>query len=150
LLEQGLFNRLWELISEGLRAFVGQTAFEEICRTWTIQQAARGRLPFIPDAVGRHWGHDVEVDVVAPNWRQRQIVLGECKWGIEEVGRSVIRSLTEERGPRVLARLEGEWQAHYIFFARTGFTAAALAEVAKVNALTVNLSQLDKDLLADY
>jgi len=146
LLEQGLLNRLWQLIGEGLRAFVGQTAFEEICRTWTLEQAAAGRLPFLPDAVGRHWSPDSEIDVVAINWRERQVLLGECKWGTDAVRRDVVRSLIEERGPRVLARLEGEWQTHYAFFARAGFTDAAREEAARVGATMVDLAQLDGEL----
>jgi hypothetical protein len=146
LLEQGLLNRVWELIAEELRAFVGMTAFEEICRTWTLQQAAAGRLPFLPDALGSHWAADCEVDVAAVNWRRRQILLGKCKWGTAAVGRSVVRELIEEKTPRVLARLEGEWQTHYAFFACGGFTEAAQREAAKVGARTVDLAQLDQDL----
>jgi AAA+ ATPase superfamily predicted ATPase len=146
LLEQGLLNRVWERIAEELRAFVGMTAFEEICRTWTLQQAAAGRLPFLPDAVGRHWAADCEVDVAAINWRRRQILLGECKWGTNRVGRSVIRTLIEEKTPRVLAKLEGDWQTHYVFFARAGFTEAAQQETTQAGARTVDLAQLDQDL----
>jgi uncharacterized protein len=147
LLEQGLLNRLWELISEGLRAFVGQTAFEEICRTWVLEQAIAGRLSFIPDAVGRHWSADCEIDVVAINWRERKLLLGECKWGANLVGVEVIRSLIEERGPRVLARLgENGWQTTYAFFARTGFTPAARERAAVNDAFLLTLSQIDADL----
>lgn len=145
LLEQGLYNRLWELIAKDLRAFVGMTAFEEICRTWTLQQAAAGQLPFIPDAVGRHWSTDCEIDVAAINWRQRQILLGECKWGTEPVGRAVIRDLLE-RAPRVLEKLDGAWQAHYAFFARAGFTDAAQEEAAAVGATMVDLARLDREV----
>jgi AAA+ ATPase superfamily predicted ATPase len=149
LLEQGLLNRLWELIGEGLRAFVGQTAFEEICRTWTVRRAAAGLLPFIPDTVGRHWAPDCEIDVVAINWRKRQILLGECKWGPDVVRRNVIRSLVDERGPRALARLQGEgWQVHYAFFARSGFTEAARAQATSVDAFLLDLRALDTDLSA--
>lgn len=149
LLEQGLSNRLWELISEGLRSFVGQTAFEEICRTWTLEQAAAGRLPFLPDMVGRHWANDVEIDVVAINWRQRQLLLGECKWGVDAVGSDVIESLVNVRATRVLAKLEGEgWQTHFVFFARVGFTEAARSHAAVVGARLVDLSMIDADLSA--
>jgi AAA+ ATPase superfamily predicted ATPase len=154
LLGQGLYNRLWELIAEQMRAFVGMTAFEDICRTWTLQQAAAGRLPFVPDAVGRFWSPDCEIDVAAVNWREKQILLGECKWGTDLVGRNVIRDLVEERSPRVLERLhspepaegEGAWQTHYAFFARAGFTDAAQKEASKVGATLVDLAQLDQEL----
>jgi AAA+ ATPase superfamily predicted ATPase len=154
LLEQGLYNRLWELIAEEMRAFVGMTAFEEICRTWVLQQAATGQLPFVPDAVGRHWSPDCEIDVAAIHWRQKQILLGECKWGTAPVGRCVIRDLIEARAPRVLERLErsvpagkeGAWQAHYVFFARAGFTQAAREQAAKDHAVLVDLARLDREL----
>jgi len=42
LLEQGLYNRLWELVAEEMRAFVGMTAFEGICRTWTLRDQPFG------------------------------------------------------------------------------------------------------------
>lgn len=143
LLEQGLLNRLWELISEGLRAFVGGTAFEEVCRSWTLQQAASGRLPFIPDAVGSHWSKDAQVDIVAINWREKAILLGECKWGADTVGRSIIRELIEKT-PRVVPGVD--WKVYYAFFARAGFTDAARSEAASVNALIIDLEALDADL----
>jgi uncharacterized protein len=68
-------------------------------------------LSFLPDAVGHHWEREVEIDVAAINWTERRLLLGECQWGEDDVGRSVIASLILERGPRLLARLEGEWQA---------------------------------------
>lgn len=147
LLEQGLVNRLWELISDGLRSFVGQTAFEDICRTWTLEQAAAGSLPFLPDTVGRHWSHDAEIDVVAVNWSQHQILLGECKWGVDAVGRDVIESLVNVRAPRILAKLDGDgWQVHFVFFARAGFTDAARSHAATVSARLVDLAMIDADL----
>lgn len=147
LLEQGLHNRLWELISNGLRAFVGQTAFEEICRTWVIEQAVAGHLPFLPDVVGRHWSADCEIDFVAIHWTQRKILLGECKWGANDVGVDVVRSLIEERGPRALQRLPGEdWEVLYLFFARVGFTDPARHYAQAAGARLLTLEEIDADL----
>lgn len=102
---------------------------------------------FLPDVVGRHWSSDVEIDVVAINWRQRQLLLGECKWGVDEVGSAVIESLVMQRSPRVLAKLKAEgWQTHFVFFARTGFTEPARQVAATVNARLVDLATLDADL----
>jgi uncharacterized protein len=86
--------------------------------------------------------------VAAINWTERRLLLGECKWGEEDIGRSVIASLILERGPRLLARLEGEWQVEYIFFAHEGFTVDAQALAEEQEAQFVTLAQLDGDLSA--
>ncbi|MGD9049641.1 MAG: ATP-binding protein, partial [Anaerolineae bacterium] len=139
-------------IREGLRAFVGLTAFEELSRQWVAQAGQAGRLPFEVREVGSHWSRQVQVDVVAVNWTDHTLLLGESKWGTRPVGRSVIRDLIGTKGPRVLKDLPGEgegWQAHYAFFARTGFTPAARAEAESVGAQLVDLERLDADLRSE-
>jgi len=101
LVELGLADLLWQRIGEQFRAFVGLTAFEELCREWTLVQARAGKLPFPPEIVGSHWAPDAQVDVVALNWREKAILLGECKWGVDAVGRSVVRELVD-KSPKVL------------------------------------------------
>ena len=149
LLEQELYDRLWDLIGEQLRAFIGATAFEDLSREWLLTQARAGRLPFVPDRIGSHWGQGVQVDVVAINWRERAILLGECKWGTDEVGRSVIRDLVDQKTSKVLDALAEEgtdWKVHYAFFARAGFTEAARQEAQAHHALLVDLAALDEGL----
>jgi hypothetical protein len=134
-----------------LRAFVGLTAFEELSRQWVAGQGRAGRLPFEPQDVGSHWSRQVQVDVVAVNWRERAILLGECKWGTGRVGQGVIRELVEEKSSRVLRDLpdSGEgWILHYAFFARAGFTDAARSCAQDHGTLLVDLDRLDRDLQA--
>jgi AAA+ ATPase superfamily predicted ATPase len=88
MIELELTDLLWERIAEQFRAFVGATAFEDLCREWTLTQARAGVLPFVPELVGSHWATDAQVDVVAINWRERAILLGECKWGVKAVALS--------------------------------------------------------------
>jgi AAA+ ATPase superfamily predicted ATPase len=149
LVEQELMGVLWQRIAEQFRAFVGLTAFEDLCREWTLVRAREGRLPFPPEVVGSHWSSDrsgrrgLQVDVVALNWREKAVLLGECKWGVNSVGRSVIRELAE-KSVRVVP---GEdWRVHYVFFARAGFTDAARAEAEPLEASLVDLETLDADL----
>jgi len=143
LLELGLLDEMWEIVNAQMRAFIGQYAFEDLCRAWTLAQASAGRLPFHPQQVGGHWATDAQVDVVALNWREKAILLGECKWGMDTVRRSVIRELIE-KAPLVVP---GEdWDIHYAFFARAGFTEAARAEAKTVGATLVDLTRLNRDL----
>jgi AAA+ ATPase superfamily predicted ATPase len=147
--EQGLFHDLWQEIDEQMRAFVGATAFEDLCREWVRQRAVGKRLPFDPQIIGSHWSKEVQVDVVAVNWRSRDILLGECKWGARAVGRNVVRDLVEGKAGRVLADLPGEgrgWTVHYAAFARRGFTDAARAFAGDQGIVLVDLAQLDHDL----
>ena len=142
-------ERVLPVIREGLRAFVGQTAFEELSRKWVAWQGQAGRLPFEPEGVGSHWSRQVQIDVVAVNWRQKAILLGECKWGMDTIGRDVIGDLIEKKTPKVLKDLpdSGEgWDVYYAFFARIGFTDAARAEAKAHDAWLVDLTALDRDL----
>jgi hypothetical protein len=143
MVELELTDLLWERIREQFRAFVGQTAFEDLCREWMLVQARAGRLPFAPEIVGSHWASDAQVDVVALNWRDREILLGECKWGSDPVGRSVVRELVD-KAPKVVPG--DNWLVHYAFFARAGFTDAAQAEAGAKSAILVDLTTLDQDL----
>jgi hypothetical protein len=91
----------------------------------------------------------VQVDVVAVNWAERAILLGECKWGTDAVDRAIVRELLEAKTPKLLKDLpEGGagWEIHYAFFARTGFTEAARTEARSAGAQLVNLATLDTDL----
>jgi hypothetical protein len=83
------------------------------------------------------------VEVVALNWRDREILLGECKRGSSPVGRSVVRGLVD-KAPKVIPG--DDWQVHCAFFARAGFTDAARAEAEAKGAMLVDLTTLDQDL----
>ncbi|HSJ54401.1 MAG TPA: DUF234 domain-containing protein, partial [Anaerolineae bacterium] len=136
-------------IRDGLRAFVGVTAFEELSRQWVTEQGRTGKLPLAVQEVGSHWSRAVQVDVVGINWAERAILLGECKWGTGSIDRAVIREMLESKTPKVLKDLPEEgagWKVHRAFFARTGFTEAARAEARSAGALLVDLATLDADL----
>lgn len=143
IIEQGLVETLWGEIGEQFRAFIGMTVFEELCRRWVIAQARQQALPFLPETVGSHWAADAQVDVVAVNWREKKLLLGECKWGEHAVGQAVIRELVE-KAP--LVSPGPEWQVYYAFFTRAGFTDAARAEAQRHQAWLVDLAQLEAAL----
>ncbi len=149
MIEQGLTGLLWDRIAEQFRAFIGETAFEDLCREWTLIQARAGALPFAPELVGSHWAPDVQVDVVAVSWRERAVLLGECKWGVEAVDRAVVRELVESKTSRVLQSLPDKgagWVVHYVLFGRAGFTEAARAEALGHGARTIDLEQMDREM----
>jgi AAA+ ATPase superfamily predicted ATPase len=145
-------DRVLEQIQTGLRAFVGQTAWEELARIWVKHQGMRGALSFTPEVIGSHWDRTVQADVVAISWRERAILVGECKWGADSVNRQTLRRLLEQTLPRTVAVLpEGGagWRAIPALFARTGATSDALALLRKHNGIFVDLPTLYTDLAED-
>jgi hypothetical protein len=141
--------RVIEAIRANLRAFVGVTAFEDLARQWVAVQGRAGKLPFMPEAVGSHWSHRVQVDVVAIDWQSRDILLGECKWGLDKIDKQVVNELIQEKTPKVrrdLQDLGNDWKVHYAIFARSGFTSAARTEMNRVNGLCIDLAAIDEVL----
>jgi hypothetical protein len=100
-------------------------------------------LPFLPETMGSHWAPDNQVDIVAVNWREQAILLGECKWEPRPLSRTVVRELFEKTP--LVVRDEG-WQVHYVLFARAGFTDAAAALAASSGVLLLDLPRLYADL----
>lgn len=142
-------DQVIESVRLNLRSFVGTTAFEDLARQWVWMQGKAGQLPFLPDSIGSHWSSRVQVDVVALNWQTHEILLGECKWGMDQVDRQVVRELIEKKAPLVLKDLPNDgtdWRVYYALFGRSGFTPAAVAEMQKVQGLLVDLQTIDSSL----
>lgn len=132
-------------IRSELRAFIG-LAFERLAQEWIVAQARAQKLPFTPQAVGSHWSRKVQIDVVAINHDTREILLGECKWGTDAVGRQVVRDLIEQKAVKLRQELPNgeQWHFYYAIFGRAGLTSAALAELATVDGLPIDLETLDQ------
>jgi AAA+ ATPase superfamily predicted ATPase len=143
--ELELMDMVWANIRAQMQAFVGMTVFEELCREWVLTRARSGYLPFSAEDVGSHWAADAQVDVVAVSWREKAILLGECKWGTDRVGKALLRELIEEKTPKLLAALPDGgkgWDVHYAFFARAGFTEAMQTEAERHQVQLVDLERL--------
>ena len=145
LLEGGFPNRLWQMIERNFRSFVALT-FEQLCREWLIEQAQQNRLPFAVDNIGSHWSKTVQVDTVAINWRERQLLLGECKWGDAPISRKVLLDLLEVKTPKTVADLPDGgvgWRVHHILFSRRSFTEATRRLAEQRDVWLVSLSDIE-------
>ncbi|MBP6806071.1 MAG: ATP-binding protein [Chloroflexi bacterium] len=143
-IEQGRVKRATSLLYDHLLDFIGTHTFEELCRDWVDIVAEMGELPFLPERTGSFWSKQAQVDVVAVNWRSKEILLGECKWGQQDVGRDVVQALLDKTAKVVPG--DFPWRVHYAFFARHGFTPAAQALAAAHAARLVTLAQVETDL----
>ena len=142
-IEKGMQEQAISLIKDHLVDFIGTHTFEELCREWVSVQGDSGNLPFLPERVGSFWSKEVQVDVVGISWRTKDILLGECKWITGDVGLGVLRHLTEQSAHVIPA---GDWNIHYAFFTRHGFTQPAQEEAKELNATLVTLEGIEADL----
>lgn len=142
-------EQVWSRIQQDLRAFIGQTAFEDLARAWVLAQGQSNQLSFVPEVIGSHWSRSVQADVVAINWRERAILLGECKWSTEPIDRQIVRDLIEHKTPQVMQDLPSQgqgWRVTYSCFARRGFTDAARQEMDRHQGMCVDLEMLERGL----
>lgn len=140
-IERGRSQAVLELLHDHLIDFIGTHTFEELCRDWLAAQADTGDLSFVPERIGSFWSKTAQIDVVAINWRTRDLLLGECKWGTQLVGREVVEALTA----KIPAALPDKraWRVHYILFARVGYTPDAQAWAAEHGMRLMTLAQME-------
>jgi uncharacterized protein len=86
-IEQGigdiiLKNEVVPLISN----YIGKPSFEEICKQYILRLNKNEKLPLLSTNFGSWWGVDKiekkqsDIDIVAENKFNKQILFGECKW----------------------------------------------------------------------
>lgn len=145
-LERGFTQQAWANIKQHLSEFIGTYAFEELCREWVLRQGDAGKLPFVPRRIGAHWGgKGPQVDVVAINEDAHAILLGECKWQEETVGRGTVRALVE-KAQKIVPGSMDRWTVYYAFFSKSGFTEEARREMASKKTFWIDLHDLDRTL----
>jgi uncharacterized protein len=119
LVQQRRTARMMEIVKAGFDSYVGSTAYEELARRLIVRLAEKGDLPFEPDYVGRAWSRQVELDVVAVNWKEKVVLIGECKWQGTRVSEKILDSLIE-RSEKFKSFVG--FTKHYALFSKSGFT----------------------------
>src|SRR5262249_3447958 len=119
----GIQEQALEEIKRHLRDFIGTDTWEELAREWVIRASANGTLPLLVDQVGSAWTRTAQVDVVGMNAMEKILVLGECKWGVQAMDRSVLTDLVGKTD--AIVPTQGQWQVYYLGFARDGWTEQA-------------------------
>lgn len=140
-IEQGRVRQATSLLYDHLLGFIGTHTFEELCREWVNIKAEMGELPLLPEQTGSYWSKTAQVDVLAVNWRTRDILLGECKWGQQAVGREVVETLLHKTDKVLPPQIN--WRVHYAFFTRHDFTPSARALAQEHQAQLVTLAELE-------
>jgi hypothetical protein len=129
-----------------LRAYVCRSG---IWRAWVLAQGQANQLPVASEVIGSHWSRHVQADVVAVNWREHAILIGECTWSTDRVDRQIVRDLIEGKTPLVMRDLPDAgqgWTITYTCFARGGFTDAARQRMEAHQGWCIDLEMLARGL----
>ena len=136
-LEMGQAAVVAQKVARELPQFVGPV-FEDLCRAWTAEQAARARWPLALERFGSFWSPTAEVDVVGLGGEG--LLVGECKWNREPVGVSVLADL-KRKAEAICARV-GRRETLLVLFSRAGFTDALEAAAAAEGVTLVGLEEI--------
>jgi uncharacterized protein len=126
--------------------------YEAVCREliWQIAEEQTNKL-FIIEKVGSWWetinnalekrSIEEQIDIVALNESQNQILFGECKWTTKIVGMEVWEDLV--RKSQLVNWKNDKRQEYFILFSKSGFS-TSLLELAKekVNLVLVEVNKV--------
>lgn len=94
--------------------------YEDVCREYMWQLNAKGTWNFTFSKIGRWWDSKDEIDIAAVDEEGSNLILGECKFWKNPVGRSVLDRL-EQKAPSVKWRNEKR-KVFFVLFSVSGFT----------------------------
>jgi AAA+ ATPase superfamily predicted ATPase len=92
-------------------------SFEKICQE--IVSDCQDRL-FNFERIGRWWEKNEEIDLVALNSQNKQILFGEAKWSNKKIGLDIIKDL--KRKSKLVEWSSGSRKEYFALFSKSGFT----------------------------
>jgi uncharacterized protein len=132
LVQQKRTSRLAEIVRSSFDSYIGTTAYEQLARRRIGDLGDNNQLPFVPDYVGRAWTREVEIDVAAVGWKQRAVLLGECKWQNTRMPESALDDLVARSAK--FANFSG-FKKHYALFCKAGFATSLRQRAQKESVL---------------
>jgi AAA+ ATPase superfamily predicted ATPase len=119
LLEQQRYHKLLEIIKERFTSYIARNGFEELCRRFIIARGDRGDLPFEPRYVGRIWNRSTEIDIAAIDPKNKNVLLGECKWTTNKMNEKNLETLKMKAGK---LKNISRYNINFVLFSKSGFT----------------------------
>jgi AAA+ ATPase superfamily predicted ATPase len=114
-------------------------AFEEICNQHLWQLGLSGKLPFVPNNIGKWWNANEEIDLVVLG--ESDAVLVECKWTSKPVGIDILADL--ERKAFLVRPELGKRQIRFALCSRSGFTTQLVRDTKpRQNVMLLDLTEI--------
>ena len=127
----GLGESVYESIQPQIPAFMGEV-FEDMCKQWLWKKNIESGLPFNFQDCGRWWGanpqrkEEQEIDILAFDAKNKQVMFCECKWTNERISESIIDDLVDK------SAMFNYDKKYYCIFSKSGFTSAAVKKASEI------------------
>lgn len=102
--------------------------YEDICKERMWDMNANNAWPFNFTKLGRYWDSKTEIDIVALDPDDKNIILGECKYWKDPVGINILQNL--EAKTNSVAWQKNLRKVWYVLFSASGFSDELLALAA--------------------
>ncbi|MEA3417347.1 MAG: ATP-binding protein [Thermodesulfobacteriota bacterium] len=102
-----------------------------------VLETLTGTLPFDYERLGRYWDKNIEIDIMAIDREEKNVLLGEIKWQKKPVG---IKILGELRKKAEKIKTLSACRKYFLLISKSGFT-EAVQETASENVLLVDLGE---------
>lgn len=127
-IESGHSNIALTKIKQGLIKNHTAFVYEDVCRERMWDLNGEGAWPFLFTKLGSYWDSNTEIDVVALDPEDKNLILGECKYWKDPVGISVLRDL--EKKAHSVSWEKNHRKIWYVLFSANGFTDELINEAA--------------------
>lgn len=119
------------------------SAFEDVCTQYLVLQARSGKLPFIPNGMGKWWGNNPKKksqdDVDIMGIKDNQGLFCECKFRNEKFDLSEFNDLI--CASEIFQNITDKY---YYVFVKSGYTQAVIDESKKYNVKLLTIDDLFK------
>ena len=92
-------------------------------------------LPFDYERIGRYWEKNIEIDIMAIDDKEQNVLMGEIKWQTKPVGIKTLGEL-KEKAKRLKILLDS--RKYFLLISKSGFT-RTLQDMADENVLLFDL-----------
>ncbi|MDR1114285.1 MAG: DUF234 domain-containing protein, partial [Candidatus Margulisbacteria bacterium] len=130
-LEKGEKNYVLAQIKKSFIPNHAAFVYEDVCKEKMWKLNSRGKLSFRFDRLGGFWNKNTEIDIVAIDSVNKNLILGECKFSNNPKGIEVLNNL-RAKGQAILNEIPKGQIVSYVVFSRAGFK-KNLLELARKN-----------------
>ena len=119
-LESGHSEIVMQKIKNSLIKNQTSFVYEDVCKEKMWELNSQGIWPFYFSKLGRYWDSNTEIDVMALDPEDNNMIVGECKYWNRPTGTSVLESL-EEKATHVSWNRDNR-KVWYVLFSTGGFS----------------------------